>query len=126
MSLQDKYRTVLAFARANEISHMKVREENNVLYVEGSVPTQGVVDEMRELCQKIDPSGGDFVMNLQVGTEAPRPTDVYMVKSGDTLENIASKYPGVSWEDIVQANKEIPEEDLMKPGQVLQIPAEQL
>lgn len=126
MSLEDKYRTVLAFARANEISHMKVREENNVLYVEGSVPTQGVVDEMREMCQKIDPSGGDFVMNLQVGTEAPPPSDVYMVKSGDTLEKIASKYPGVSWEDIVQANKEIPEEDLMKPGQVLQIPAEQL
>jgi nucleoid-associated protein YgaU len=125
MSLEDKYRTVLAFARANEISNMKVREESGVLYVEGSVPTQGVVDQMRQICQKIDPNAGDFVMNLQVATEAPGPSDVYMVKSGDTLEKIAARYPGVRWEDIVRANKEIPEEDMMKPGQVLQIPAEQ-
>jgi len=48
----------------------------------------------------------------------------YTVKAGDSLNKIASLYPGIGWKDIFEANKDqITNPDLIHPGQVLKIPS---
>lgn len=126
MGLQDKYREMLDFAKANQVSNLQVREQNNVLYVDGTAPTDGVKDQIWNIYQKIDPDmkGGDLVMNIQVGANAQPVAATYTVKAGDTLSKIASGYPGIGWKDIFEANKDqISNPDLIHPGQVLKIPS---
>ncbi len=46
---------------------------------------------------------------------------VHVVQSGDTLWDIAKKYPGISANDIINANRGVSSQSL-KPGQKLRIP----
>ena len=63
---------------------------------------------------------GDMVLNVTIDQAAPQ---TYEVKSGDNLSNIAKNYPGVSWKDIYEANKDVLKDpDKIFPGQVLKIP----
>jgi nucleoid-associated protein YgaU len=50
----------------------------------------------------------------------------YTVKAGDNLTRIASRYEGVSWNDIFEANKAIKNPDRIFPGQKLLIPHKSL
>ncbi len=50
--------------------------------------------------------------------------ETYKVRSGDTLSKIAQKYPGVSWKNIFEANRnQISNPNLIRIGQNLVIPA---
>jgi len=71
--------------------------------------------------------------NVQSGSASTAPTadapaaQTYTVVSGDSLSKIAKKYYGNAnrWREIFEANRDqldIP--DLIKPGQVLKIPAD--
>lgn len=125
MALQDKYKEMLDYAHQNQVSNLQVREQNNVLYVDGTAPTEAVKDQVWNLYQKIDPDmkAGDLVMNIQVG-QGQVVAATYTVKSGDSLSKIATQYPGIGWKDIFEANKDqISNPDLIKPGQVLKIPS---
>lgn len=127
MALQDKYQSVVDYAKANSVSDLQVREQNNVLYIDGTAPTESVKDQIWNLYQQIDPDmkAGDLVMNIQVGggQAAGSAGATYTVKSGDSLSKIASAYPGINWQDIYEANKDqISNPDLIHPGQVLKIP----
>jgi len=125
MALQDKYKEMLDYANANQVSNLQVREQNNVLYVDGTAPTESVKDQLWNIYQKIDPDmrAGDLVMNIQVGQSQPSAA-TYTVKAGDSLSKIASLYPGIGWKDIFEANKDqITNPDLIHPGQVLKIPS---
>jgi nucleoid-associated protein YgaU len=63
---------------------------------------------------------GDLVLNVTVDQSAAQ---TYEVKPGDNLSKIASKYSGISWKDIYEANKDlIKDPDKIYPGQVLKIP----
>lgn len=55
---------------------------------------------------------------------APAPSKKYTVKKGDSLSSIAAKYPGISWQDIYNANRKTigSNPNFIKPGQVLTIP----
>lgn len=128
MALQDKYKAVIDYAKANNVSGLQVREQNNVLYVDGTAPSEEVKDQLWSQYQKIDPDmrAGDMVMNIQVagGQPATGAGASYTVKSGDSLSKIAKNYPGISWQDIFEANKDqISNPDLIHPGQVLKIPS---
>lgn len=127
MALQDKYQSVVDYAKTNNVNDLQVREQNNVLYIDGTAPSEAVKDEIWNLYQKIDPDmrAGDLVMNIQVGAaQAAASAQTYTVASGDSLSKIAKNYPGVSWQDIFEANKDqISNPDLIHPGQVLKIPA---
>jgi nucleoid-associated protein YgaU len=48
----------------------------------------------------------------------------YTVQAGDTLASIASRELGdpLAWFDILQANPQIKNPDLIYPGQVLELP----
>src|SRR5262245_55957691 len=66
--------------------------------------------------------------NVQAGssTTAAPAEQTYTVVAGDTLSKIAKKFYGNanSWNKIFQANKDqIRNPDLIRPGQVLRIPA---
>ena len=81
MALQDKYKELVDTANASGVSNLQVREENNVLYIDGQAPSGAVKDKLWEIYGKIDPDfkAGDLVMNVDVstlpGTKAKVTTD---------------------------------------------------
>ena len=72
MSLQDKYKELLEAAKTSEVNHLQVREQDNVLYVDGDAPSGEVKDKLWNVYNKIDPDyrAGDLVMNVNVVSTA--------------------------------------------------------
>ncbi|HEU4551385.1 MAG TPA: LysM peptidoglycan-binding domain-containing protein [Chitinophaga sp.] len=126
MSLQEKYKQLVDQARSAGISDLQVTEQNNVLYISGTAPAAQVKDQLWDTYEKLDPEmrSADVVMNISIAGGAPKGEQVYEVKAGDSLSKIAKNYPGVSWKDIFEANKDqIKDPNLIHPGQKLKIPA---
>jgi nucleoid-associated protein YgaU len=122
MSLQDKYRDLISFATNSGATNLSVTEQDNVLYVTCTAPTNQVKDQIWDVYEKLDPDmrSADMVLNVSVDQSAP---ETYEVKSGDNLSKIAKKYSGISWKDIFDANRDIlSDPDKIFPGQVLKIP----
>ncbi len=125
MSLQDKYKSLIDQANSAGISNLQVTEQNNVLYINGTAPSAQVKDQLWDTYEKLDPEmrSADVVMDISVAGGGGG-EQVYEVKSGDSLSKIAKNYPGVSWKDIFEANKDqIKDPNLIHPGQKLKIPA---
>ncbi|RBL93688.1 LysM peptidoglycan-binding domain-containing protein [Chitinophaga flava] len=123
MSLQDKYQELISQANSAGVNNLQVREQDNVLYIDGEA-TAEVKDQLWSTYEKLDPEmrSADVVMNIAV-TGGGGGEQVYEVKSGDNLSKIAKNYPGVSWQDIYQANKDqIKDPNVIYPGQKLKIP----
>lgn len=121
MALQQKYQELIKTAQANGIANLQVREQNNVLYVDGQAATEEDKQKLWDLYNKIDPDyrSGDLVLNLKV---AGATTTEYEVVKGDNLSKIGKKF-GVSWKDIYEANRNIiSNPDLIQPGWKLKIP----
>ncbi|MBE8728160.1 LysM peptidoglycan-binding domain-containing protein [Flavobacterium hungaricum] len=121
MSLQDKYREVINLASDLGITNLQVREQDNVLYIDGTAETAADKDKLWDSYNKIDPDyrAADVVMNIQVTEKVSRE---YTVEVGDSLSKIGKAY-GVSWQDIFEANKDvISNPDLIQPGWKLKIP----
>lgn len=121
MSLQDKYSDVTNLASELGITNLQVREQNNVLYIDGTAKNAADKDKIWNAYQKIDPDyrSADLVMNIEVALGVSRE---YTVEIGDSLSKIAKVY-GVSWQDIFEANKDIiSNPDLIQPGWKLKIP----
>lgn len=72
MAVQDKYYELVEAAKAANVSNLQVREEDNVLYLDGEAPSGDVKDRLWDIYGKIDPnfSGGDLVMNINVSSMA--------------------------------------------------------
>jgi nucleoid-associated protein YgaU len=122
MALQDKYADLVQFARGNGVSNLTVNEQDGVLYVTCTAPTNQVKDQLWNLYENVDPEmrSGDLVLNVSVDQSVP---ETYEVKAGDNLSKIAKKYTGISWKDIFEANKDkLSDPDKVFPGQVLTIP----
>ena len=120
MALQETYAELINAANAAGVSNLQVREQDNVLYVDGDAPSAAVKDQVWEVYEKLDPDfrSADLVLNIN----APAGS-TYQVKAGDNLSKIGKKV-GKSWKEIYDANKSVigDNPDLIKPGQVLQIP----
>ena len=122
MTLQEKYQSVVNAANGNGVTGLSVVEQENVLYITGTAPTNQAKDAVWDVYEGIDPEmrAGDLVLNISVDQSAP---ETYEVKSGDNLSKIAKKYSGISWKDIFEANRDkISDPDKIFPGQVLKIP----
>ena len=122
MALQDKYQELISFATNSGVSNLSVVEQDNVLYVTCTAPTNQVKDQIWNVYEKIDPDmrSGDMVLNVSVDQSV---AETYEVKSGDNLSKIAKKYSGISWKDIYEANRDkLNDPDKIFPGQVLTIP----
>lgn len=72
MSLQDKYKQLIDTANASGISNLQVKEEGNVLHIDGEAPTGAVKDKLWEIYGQIDPDfrAGDLIMNVDVAASA--------------------------------------------------------
>ncbi|MET6998968.1 LysM peptidoglycan-binding domain-containing protein [Chitinophaga defluvii] len=124
MGLQDKYQELIGQANSAGVTGLQVREQDGVLYLDGTAPSATVKDNLWSTYEKIDPEmrAADLVMNIAVAAGGGDQT--YEVKSGDSLSKIAKNYPGISWQDIYNANKDqIKDPNLIHPGQKLKIPS---
>lgn len=122
MALQEKYAQLVQFVQGNGITNATVQEQDGVLYVTCTAPSNAVKDEIWKMYEAIDPEmrSGDMVLNVSID---PAAEQTYEVKSGDNLSKIAAKYNGITWKDIFEANKDkIKDPDKIFPGQVLKIP----
>jgi len=72
MALQDKYKELIDVAKNSGVSNLQVREQNNVLYVDGTSPNAQVKDSLWSIYNKIDPDyrSGDLVLNVNQATTA--------------------------------------------------------
>lgn len=123
MGLQDKYKALIDAAGSEGVSGLQVREHDGVLYIDGTAPSSSSKQKLWDIYESINPDfrDADMVLNLAVAAGAE---ETYVVKSGDNLSKIAKKYPGLSWKDIYEANKDkIKNPDLIQPGWELKIPA---
>jgi len=123
MALKDKYSEVVNAANAAGVTNLQVREQDNVLYIDGVAPSADVKQRLWYLYGKIDPDyrAGDVVMNISVANGSGG-TKEYTVVKGDSLSKIG-KQLGVKWRDIYEANKDkIKNPDHIEPGWKLKIP----
>lgn len=123
MALQEKYAELINTATAAGVANLQVREQDNVLYIDGAAPTAAVKDQLWDIYEKIDRDfrTGDAVINITAPEAA---TTDYVVKPGDSLSKIGRK-TGKNWQDIYAANKELigSNPDHIEIGWTLKIPS---
>ncbi|MEO5892059.1 MAG: SH3 domain-containing protein [Ferruginibacter sp.] len=93
MALQEKYKELTDAAAAAGVSDLQVREQDDVLYIDGTAPTGAVKDQLWDIYGKIDPNflAGDVVMNVNASVGA----DVTKVKVTTDNSNLnIRKGPG--------------------------------
>lgn len=123
MALQEtKYKALVDAAQAEGVADLQVREQDGVLYIDGTASSSSSKQKLWDTYEALNPDfrDADLVLNLAVAEGAE---ETYTVKSGDNLSKIAKKYPGLSWKDIYEANKDrIKNPDIIQPGWELKIP----
>jgi nucleoid-associated protein YgaU len=123
MALQQKYDELIRTARSVGIGNLQVREQGDVLYIDGQAPNEQIKQQLWDIYGKLDPNyrSADVVMNITVSPGGA--AQEYEVVKGDNLSKIG-KHFGVSWKEIYEANKQlIKDPDLIQPGWKLKIPA---
>jgi hypothetical protein len=73
MALQEKYRELIDAAQSAGVNNLQVREQDNVLYIDGEAASGQVKDNLWNVYNKIDPDfrAGDVIMNVNVSAMAP-------------------------------------------------------
>lgn len=126
MALRAKYQQLIDAANESGVTNLQVREQGDVLYIDGNAPSEQVKKNLWDLYNKIDPDyrAGDLVLNVNVfGGEQATTGQEYEVVKGDNLTKIGKKY-GIGWKEIYEANKDvIKDPDLIQPGWKLKIPS---
>ena len=92
MALQDKYKELIDTANASGVTNLQVREQDNILYIDGSAPSGAVKDKLWDVYNKIDPDyrAGDLILNVDVSAT---PGDKAKVSTDSSNLNIR-KGPG--------------------------------
>jgi uncharacterized protein YgiM (DUF1202 family) len=72
-TLEEKYADLITAAKSSGATNLAVRTKDNVLYIDGVVPTGEAKDKLWNIYDKIDPDyrSGDLVLNLNVSPAAP-------------------------------------------------------
>ena len=122
MSLQTKYQELVSALKDKAEGAVNVTEQDNVLYIEGTVGSEREKNMLWDIYNKLDPDyrAGDVRLNVEVS--AGSAGEEYIVQSGDSLSKIGSRF-GISWKEIFEANKGlIKNPDLIQPGWKIKIP----
>lgn len=72
MSLQDKYKQLTDAAVTAGITDLQVRDQDSILYVDGTAASGAIKDQLWEIYNAIDPNfvSGDLVLNVNVAMDA--------------------------------------------------------
>jgi hypothetical protein len=72
MAVQEKYAELINAAKSSGVNNLQVREENNVLYIDGQAPSGQVKDNLWNIYNKLDPDfrSGDVVLDVNVAEAA--------------------------------------------------------
>jgi hypothetical protein len=67
LTIQEKYRLLIATAESCGVLQLYVRELNNILYIDGQAPSEEIKERLWDLYHQIDPGfrSGDLVLNLR-------------------------------------------------------------
>ena len=67
MAVQQKYQELINAARTAGVNNLQVREQNNVLYIDGEAPSGQVKDQLWNIYNRIDPDfrSGDLVLDVK-------------------------------------------------------------
>lgn len=73
MSLQSKYAPLIQEAQSMNANNLHVREQDNVLYIDGEVASGEMKDRLWNVYDSLDPNfrSADVVMNITVSPNAP-------------------------------------------------------
>lgn len=126
MALNTKYQPLIAFADKHGASNLQAKEVEGVLHIDANVPSEEVKRQIWDEYNRIDPDyrSGDLILNLVIvgGGTTTSTSQVYEVKSGDSLSAIGQHF-GLSWKEIYDANRDVVKDpDLIHPGWKLKIP----
>jgi nucleoid-associated protein YgaU len=133
MGLREKYAYAISTAKGKFDGNAQEREGK--LYFQGSVKSEDEKNEIWNAIKTIPDWRNEVVADIKVTggggggvatAAATAAAKTYTVKSGDTLSKIAKEYLGDSnaYMKIFEANRDqLKNPDLIKPGQVLKIPA---
>lgn len=72
MALQEKYQRLIEAAKQAGVSNLQVREQNNVLHIEGTTGSNAVKDQLWTIYNDIDPDyrAGDLILNIDASADA--------------------------------------------------------
>lgn len=72
MALQEKYAELIQAAKTNSVGNLQVREQDNVLYIDGTTTSGSVKDQLWDIYNKIDPDyrAGDLILNIDASAAA--------------------------------------------------------
>lgn len=72
MAVQEKYAELINAAKQSGVNNLKVREQNNVLYIDGEAPSGEIKDQLWNVYNKLDPDfrSGDLVLDVKVAAMA--------------------------------------------------------
>ena len=84
MAVQDKYKELINAARTAGVANLQVREQNNVLYIDGEAPSGQVKDQLWNIYNRIDPDfrSGDLVLDVKT-SNAPGSKAKVMTESSN-------------------------------------------
>lgn len=124
-ALTDKYKGLIDQANGAGLSNLQITEQDNVLYITGAAPSEQVKEQLWNTYEKLDPEYRSADVRLDISVAQGKGAEVvYEVKSGDSLSKIAKNYPGLTWQQIYEANKDqIKDPNMIHPGQKLKIPS---
>lgn len=68
MALKDKYQQLISSATAAGVKNLQVREQDNILYVEGEAPDGRAKDDLWNIYNQLDPDfrSGDLILDIDV------------------------------------------------------------
>ena len=130
MNLRDKYNHAIQTAK-NFRMDGSAQDRDGKLHFAGTVTSEAEKNAIWDAIKTIPDWRNEVVADIKVvpkpGVSAPVSSmKTYTVKPGDTLSAIAKEYLGDAKEymKIFNANKDqLSDPDMIKPGQVLKIPA---
>lgn len=101
MALQEKYKELIDAAKAAGVNDLQVREQDNVLYIDGTASSGQVKDNLWAIYDKIDPDyrAGDLVLNIDASAAAGTKAKVITQSSNLNIR----KGPGTDQEILGKA-----------------------